>query len=87
MADLFTSGRIADLLLILLALETAALLRWVRGVPPAEVLTFAGAGACLILAVRLALTNAPWPWIALGLATAGILQAAQLWLRHRAGTS
>jgi len=87
MAQLFASGRIADLILAVLAVQCLALALWHRrtgrGVPPAELLGFALAGACLLLALRAALTGAAWPGIALWLALAGAAQVYDLSRRWR----
>jgi hypothetical protein len=85
MEALFGSGLVADLLLALLALELAALWWWRRrtggGIAPARAMPFLLAGAAFALALRAALTDAGWPWVALALAAAG---AAHLWdLRAR----
>lgn len=80
MGELFHSGRIIDLILIMLMLEAA----WItynyhrnhRGPAPADACANLAAGACLLLAVRAALVDAAWPWVALGLAAA---LAAHIW--------
>jgi hypothetical protein len=87
MAELFASGRVVDLLLLLLALEGLLLIAWHRrsgrGIPPAEVLGFLLAGACLMLALRAALTGAGWQMVGLWLALGGVAQAYDLWRRWR----
>jgi hypothetical protein len=87
MAELFASGRVVDLLLLLLALEGLLLIAWHRrsgrGIPPAEVLGFLLAGACLMLALRAALTGAGWQVVGLWLALGGVAQAYDLWRRWR----
>lgn len=74
MADLFASGRIVDLILVLLVLEGLALVAWQRwtgrGPQPGGLIANLLAGAMLLLALRGALTGAAWPWIALPLALA-----------------
>jgi len=71
---LFTSGRIVDIALALMALEMAGL--WVvsrarNGVFPFSALAWnVAAGASLLLALRAALTGAGWPWLALFLTAA-----------------
>lgn len=85
MEAFFASGRAIDLVLALLALETAGLLalrRW-RGVGPrpGAVLAFAASGAALMLALRAALTGAAWPAIALWLCVAFIAHGLDLALR------
>jgi hypothetical protein len=87
MEDLFRSGRIVDLILLLMALEGAGLLllrrRLGRGMPPAEILAFLAAGAALMLALRAALVGAGWGWVALALAAGGAAHLAYLFLRWR----
>lgn len=71
MSGFFASGHVADLILAVMAVEAAWLLlrpgaRW-----PADwvdVLLALGPGACLVLALRGALTGTDWRWIALALA-------------------
>jgi hypothetical protein len=69
MAELFDSGHIIDLILGLVAIEVIALALWRRwyGTGPslcglAATLT---SGGFLLLAVRAALVDASWQWIAL----------------------
>jgi hypothetical protein len=87
MAQLFASGRIIDLILLLLVVQTLALALWNqrtgRGIPPGELLGFLLAGACLMLALRTALTGGHWRMVALWLALAGVAQAFDLWRRWR----
>jgi hypothetical protein len=70
--DLFTSGRIADLILGLMLAEGVVLTVLFRGaakgLSPALVWTNLLAGAALVLALKSALTGAGWPWTAFGLA-------------------
>jgi len=71
---LFTSGRIVDIALGLMALEMAGL--WLvararhRVFPFADLAWNVAAGASLLLALRAALTGAGWPWLALFLTAA-----------------
>ena len=69
MSALFDSGRIIDLILALVALETLLLLgihiRRGGGIAPRALLANLLAGACLLLALRGALTGADWIWPAL----------------------
>lgn len=87
MDSFFASGHAADLVLVVLALETLALWVWHRrtgrGIAPADLLGFFLAGACLLLALRAALTGAGWPAVALFLALAGAAQAYDLSRRWR----
>ena len=68
MAEWFSSGRIVDAILVLVALEALALLalRWRtgRGPAPVALLCNLASGAALMLAVRAALIAAGWPVVA-----------------------
>jgi hypothetical protein len=87
LAELFSSGRIVDLILGLVALEAMALLvharRTGRGVAPAGLLTNLAAGTCLLLALRSALVDASWRWTAAFLAAALLAHLADLGQRWR----
>jgi hypothetical protein len=76
----FASGRAADLVLIVLAVEVVALLLWRRatgrGPSARAVLSLALPGAALVLALRVALTGGWWGWIGLWL---GVALVAHLW--------
>lgn len=87
MSGLFASGRVVDTILLIIALEAAWLLWRARGRRSSVVLDtlFAlGPGACLLLALRAALTGADWPWIALALAASFPLHLLDL-RRRRIG--
>jgi hypothetical protein len=88
MAWLFASGHVVDLILGVMALETLVLLAWRRrtggGVPARGLLAFLLSGACLMLALRVALTDGWWGWIGLWLAGAGaahVLDLRTRWTR------
>ncbi len=87
MSGLFTSGRIVDLILSMVAIEAIVLMTYrfltARGVPCVGVLTNLLAGACLLMAVRSALIQSPWAWIAVWLAAALIAHVADLAQRWR----
>lgn len=89
MAEMFSSGRVVDLVLLLVALEAALLFAWHRrtgrGLPPAALVGFLGAGACLMLAVRAALTGAWWGTVGAWMAAAGAAHVFDLWWRSRRG--
>lgn len=71
MDDFFRSGRVADLVLLFMAAEFAVLFwrRRARGRTAAIDLVFAIApGACIVLALRAALTDAGPVWIGAALA-------------------
>jgi hypothetical protein len=75
----FTTGRAADLALAVIVIEAVALLylggAWRRAVPNLM------AGACLLLALRWALTGAHWSWMAVALTASLIPHAFDMWLR------
>jgi len=80
MTELFQSGRVADLILMILLLEGLGLWyfhrRTGRGLPLEAVLPFLLAGAAFALSLRAALTGAGWPLVALPLLGA---LGAHLW--------
>jgi hypothetical protein len=71
MAELFASGYIIDLILGLVVLEVLALALWRRrfgtGPTPGGLAANLASGGFLLLAVRAALVDAWWGWIALAL--------------------
>ncbi len=71
MSELFLNGRIADIVLVFMAVEALALvlysLRTGRGPRPPDILPALLAGVCLVLALRAALVGAGWGWIAFSL--------------------
>ena len=87
MDSLFASGRIVDILLVLMVIEAIALIAFHRrsgaGIKTRHVLSNLIAGMCLFLALRLALTDAPWPWIGAGLGAALLAHLADLKSRWR----
>ncbi len=87
MSTLFASGRIVDLILVLVLAEAAALIALHRvtghGPRPAALLPNLAAGACLLLALRFGLRGAAWPVLALCLL--GSLAAHLADLRMRWG--
>lgn len=82
MAELFVTGHVVDLILVLMVLEGVVLIRWARRNGRSELA--AGllgnmlAGAGLLLALRGALAGAWWGWIALCLALALLAHVADL---------
>lgn len=71
MGEFFASGRVADLILLMLVLEGVALglyhHRTGRGIALRAILPFLLAGAAFALSLRAALTGGGWPWVALPL--------------------
>ena len=82
MGDLIASGRLVDLILGLVVAEAGLVLayrsRTGRGVAFVDLLCNQLAGAFLLLALRAALTQAGWTWIALNLSAALAAHLADL---------
>jgi hypothetical protein len=87
MAELFASGRLVDLILVLTAVEAAGLLLYWRsrgsGIAPLDLLPNLFAGAFLLLALRLALGGAGWELCCGSLAAAGLAHVVDLARRWR----
>jgi hypothetical protein len=85
MSQLFASGHIVDLILVLVALEALLLARYSRraapGLPPWSLLLGLVPGIALLGALRASLRGATWPLIALCLTVA--LVAHLIDLRQR----
>ena len=68
MEQLFATGRITELIAVFMVLEGLALALYYRatgrGVTVREIVANTAAGLGLLLALRCALTGAPWWWIA-----------------------
>jgi hypothetical protein len=80
MNQLFASGHVIDLVIVVLALEVLLL----RGVfKRAHVLPLPTllAGLCLLLAWRFAHGGAGWVWVAVPLTAAGLAHGWDLWRR------
>jgi hypothetical protein len=82
MQQLVASGRVVDLILVLVAVELV-FLGYIRarrgtGIGWRALLPNLLAGASLLLALRAAITGADWPWIAVWLAAAGLAHVADL---------
>jgi hypothetical protein len=87
MADFLSGVHAVDLILAIVAVELVAItLYWHarrRGIAPAHLLPNLMAGALLLLALRLALSDYSWPWYITCLALAGIANVADLRQRWR----
>jgi hypothetical protein len=85
MQQLIVSGRIVDLILVLVAVEVVVLgyisARRGAGIGWRALLPNLLAGASLLLALRAAITGADWLWIAVWLAAAGLAHVADLRVR------
>ena len=88
MADLFASGHLVDLILIVVLVEAVGLM-WLwkscgRGIAPADLLPNLCAGAFLLLALRVTLSGGGWMMACLCLALAGvanIIDVSRRWRR------
>ncbi len=82
MSTLFASGHIVDVVLVMVALEAAVLLvlhsRTGRGLPPGALLGTLASGACLMLALRFALTGAWWGFTGAAMAAGGVAHVLDL---------
>ncbi len=87
MIEFFTSGHVVDVILGLMLLEGMALavyhIKTGRGLTPVDLLGNLLAGTFLLLALRTALVQAWWGWIALCLTAALLAHLADLRRRWR----
>jgi hypothetical protein len=87
MAELFASGRLVDLILVVVVLEAAGLLLlWRsarRGIAPLDLLPNLCAGGFLLLALRAALSGGGWVMASGCLAAAGLAHLIDLYRRWR----
>ncbi|MEQ9500428.1 MAG: hypothetical protein RIT81_26370 [Deltaproteobacteria bacterium] len=84
--QLFTSGRIVDIVLVVMAFEAGVvllLLRKRQGLGAVDILGNLLAGAMLVLAVRCALVGAPWFLTATFLAASFPAHVFDLWRRYQ----
>ena len=85
MADLFASGRIIDAIIALLLLEMLALGLFVkatsRGPTLRSIMFNSLAGMSLLLAVKTALSQAPWYWTGAALAASLLMHLGDLYDR------
>lgn len=87
MSAFFESGLAVDLVLVFVLIEALLIfwhyLRSGRGLAPGPLLSLLVPGACLLLALRAALTGADWSWLALWLIAALLAHLADLKQRWR----
>lgn len=88
MAELFSSGRIVDLVLGFMVLEVLILALYRRiaggGIGTPDLLANIAAGACMLLALRAALTGQSWVWVAAALSAsllAHLFDISRRWKR------
>lgn len=85
MAEWMSDGRWIDLIVALVLIEWLAFAVWHRrtgqGLSGGKLLPNLAAGLCLMLALRSALTDASWLWVALFVALSGAAHVADLWCR------
>ncbi len=66
--EMIANGRIVDVMLAFIALEIAFVVGYRRmtggGIALIPLLTNIGAGGSLILALRMSISDAGWPWVA-----------------------
>lgn len=87
MAELFASGRLIDVILLVVVLEAAALLlywaRARRGIAPLDLLPNLCAGGFLLLALRATLAGSGWMMASFFLAAAGLAHLTDVYRRWR----
>lgn len=81
MEQLFASGHAVDIVLGVMMIEAIWLLR--RRLPLLDMLAMMLPGALILLALRAALTGAPWPWIAAPLLASFPIHLADVARRQR----
>lgn len=84
---MFASGRLVDLVLVVVVIEAAVLLiywsRARRGIAPRDLLPNLFAGVCLLLALRATLAGSGWMLPSLFLAAAGLAHLTDIAQRWR----
>ena len=80
MAGFFASGHAVDFVLLVMAAEFAvlSLRRTASGADRLDRVLALMPGVCMLLALRAALTGAPWPWVAAALAASFPFHLADL---------
>lgn len=85
MSDFISSRQLVDIVIGITLIECAFLLALYRfkqrGPAPRDYLLNLASGLCLMFALRSALVNASWTWIALWLLASGVAHGADLWRR------
>ncbi|MEM7611332.1 MAG: hypothetical protein AAF270_06625 [Pseudomonadota bacterium] len=85
LTDLIQSGRIVDIMLVVVAIEVAVLLAYRKvtgkGLRPLALLLNIGAGGSLMVALKLVFIDAGWQWVAVALISALVFHVSDLALR------
>jgi hypothetical protein len=78
---------LVDAVIAFTVLETLALLAWRRysgrGIAPRPLLSTMASGLTLMVALRVVVAGAPWPWLVACLMAAGVAHAIDLRVRWR----
>jgi hypothetical protein len=77
-----TSPHLIDLILLFTALEGPIIARW-RHIPARTVTIMLLPGLCLLLALRMAMAGAAWPWVPVALTAALVTHFFDLHERFR----
>ncbi len=87
MTAFFASVHLVDMVLTVVALEVLAISFWWqryrRGIRPLQLLPNVFAGVFLLVALRLSLNGASWPWYAACLLASGVANVMDLRQRWR----
>ncbi|MDJ0760660.1 MAG: hypothetical protein QNJ19_14790 [Woeseiaceae bacterium] len=90
LSELILSGRIIDIVIGVLIVELLLVSILYRtqgkGIPPYPLLVNIGAGGSLALAIKAAVTDAGWQWIALWLVTSLVFHVLDISARWQRGT-
>lgn len=85
--DLIESGRIVDIMLLVVGVEIIALLAYRhftgRGISKAALLLNVGAGGSLMVALKMVFADAAWQWIAAALIMSLVFHVSDLAYRWR----
>ncbi len=88
--ELILSGRIVDLMLVVISVEVIAVLLYRRlrggGIAALPLLMNVGAGGSLMVALKFALSGAPWTWLAGSLIASLVFHVTDQALRWQRAT-
>ena len=83
LASVVQSGEFFDWVLLGVALELVAIVAWRGSALLTDLLPNLAAGAALMISIKLAITDAPWQWLALALSVALLAHGIDLIQRLR----